>query len=160
MNGNAQLARQFAEGRERRVGCLVYDGSEQPLAFDLHDVGHFRRLHVFGACRLCFADEPHGGFDIGGGREPRAHLDHRGLEGGAHAAVPSPARRGSSLPARSSACSSSLPPTWVAPMKICGTVICPSARLIMASRPSQSPLTSISVKAAPFRFSRALAAWQ
>ena len=54
--------------------------------------------------------------------------------------APSPASSGSSLPARSSACSSSQPPTWVSPMKICGTVMPPLARSIISSRRSRSPL--------------------
>ena len=46
------------------------DGGEQPLALDLHDVGHLGRLHVIGAGRFRFADQAHGGIEIGGGSRP------------------------------------------------------------------------------------------
>src|SRR5664279_5303750 len=161
MNVNLELARQLAQSGERGVGVFLHDGSEKPLALDLHDVGHFRRQHVFGAGRLRLADHARGVVDIGGGRKPRAHLDHRGFEGGGgHAEALSPASKGSSLPASSSACSSSLPPTCTLPIKICGTVMPPFARSIISSRRSQSRPRSISVNSAPLRFSKALAAWQ
>src|ERR1017187_5282451 len=132
MEVNSELARQLAQGRQRGVGAFLPDVGESPLALDLHDVGHFRRQHVIGAGRLRLADHAYGGIDIGGGRQARTHLDHRGLEGyGGPAEALSPASRGSSLPASSSARSSSLPPTCTLPLKICGTVMPPFARSII-----------------------------
>jgi len=45
-------------------------------------------------------------------------------------------------------------------MKICGTVMRPLARATISLRPLGSPLTSISVNAAPLRDNSRLAAWQ
>src|SRR5665213_144394 len=162
MNEDAVVARQFAEGGERGVDIFFLDGGKQPLALDFHDVGHFGRLHIVGAGGLRFADQARRLVEIGRRIEPRAHLNHRGFESrgrAAHVDCPSPAKSGSSLPARSIACRSSQPPTWTLPIKICGTVIAFGARFNMACR-SALPDTSISLKSTPLRFSKALAAWQ
>jgi hypothetical protein len=45
-------------------------------------------------------------------------------------------------------------------MKICGTVVRPPARALMALRLCESPATSISSKAAPFCVNSLLAAMQ
>ena len=66
---DAELARQFAQCGQRVVGVLVDDSGEQPLALDLHDVGHLGRLHIVGAGGLGFADQTHGGIEIGRRRE-------------------------------------------------------------------------------------------
>jgi hypothetical protein len=50
--------------------------------------------------------------------------------------------------------------TWIGPMNICGTVMCPWARATICSRLLASRLTSISVNATPFRDSSFFAAVQ
>ena len=86
MDVERKLARELAQARERRVGVFFDDDIEQLRALGRQDVGHLRCLHVVGAGRLGFADQARGLIDIGARRQPRAHLDHRGLEGAvAHA---------------------------------------------------------------------------
>ena len=64
---------------------------------------------------------------------------------------------GPSLPSRSRRSSSSQPPTWVSPMKICGTEVRPPARLIDSARSGVPCGASISRKATPLLCSRATA---
>src|SRR5262245_29266614 len=161
MNVDAKLARQFTQPCERGIRLFGDDCAEEMFAFGRQDVRHFRSEHVLGSGRLCLADETHGVVDVGGRLEARPHLNHCGLEGAsAHGDASPPASMGSTLPARSSACSSSLPPTCTVPIKICGTVIRPFARWIISSRCSQSRPMSISLKVTPLRVSKALAALQ
>src|SRR3974377_820506 len=156
---SAELARHLAEGGERRVGVLFHDVGKKPLTPGLQQVGHLRRLHIIGSGRSGFASQEHGRVHVRRGRAPGAPLDYRRLEG-RHTAALSLVSNASRLPARSSACRSSLPPTCTSPMKICGTVILPFARSIISSLRSQSRSISISVNSTPFRFSNALAEWQ
>src|SRR5262245_22864446 len=129
MNKNAKSARELAQSRKRGVRLFIDDCREKLLACSGQDVRHFGRQYIGGTRRFRFPDEPHSVVEVDGWLEARAHLNHAGLKGaGAHGDASPPANSGSSLPARSSACSSSLPPTCNAPMKICGTVICPLAR--------------------------------
>src|SRR5262249_36620547 len=131
-----------------------------------HDVGHLGREHVISPAVLGLADHPGEGCEIAGRLAPRTHGDQADAESrlsgcGAHAVSSSrAASRASSRPAASSACRSSLPPTWVLPMKICGTVVRPLARSIIAVRSSGRPVTLISVNATPLWPSRVFAAWQ
>ena len=78
---DAELARKLAEGGEARVALFRHDRGEQPLALDLQDVGHLRRLHVVGAAVLGLLDQLHRGVEIGVRRQPRAHLHQAGGEG-------------------------------------------------------------------------------
>ena len=70
MHGDGELARQLAEGGKRSVALLLDDRGEQLLALGSQDVGHFRRLHVFGAGGFRLADHARGGLDIGARRQP------------------------------------------------------------------------------------------
>src|SRR5271154_5595171 len=79
--------------------------------------------------------------DIGLDLRAGGQLHTGGLENLAHAPRPSSA---SSLPARSSAASSSEPPTCLPSMKICGTVWRPPERATISSRLAVSAMTSIS----------------
>src|SRR5262245_34186526 len=165
MQPDAERARKLAHTSEARIVLLRYDRCQHPLAPDVHEIGHLRRLHIIGAGRLGFADQLDGGVEIGGRREARAHLHEADGEGRGCAhdppcVMPSAASRASSSPARFSACNSSEPPTCVSPMKICGTVMRPLVRSIILPRPSELPLTSISTNGIPLRVSSALAEWQ
>src|SRR5262245_27261324 len=129
VNKNAKSAREFAQSRERGVRLFIDDYREKLLTSGGQNVRHFGRQYIGGTRTFRFPDEPHSVVEVGGWLEARAHLNHGGLKGaGAHRDASPPANSRSSLPARSSACSSLLPPTCNAPMKICGTVICPLAR--------------------------------
>src|SRR3974390_1068578 len=130
------------------------------LALGGEHVGHLRRLHVASTVYLGLLDQPRSRVHVRGRREASTHLDHRRLEPRGtlgHGAAPSAASSGSSLPSCSSAWRSSQPPTWVAPMKICGTVMRPFARSTISLLRSQSRPTSNSVNSTPLRFNRALA---
>src|SRR6185312_12537808 len=146
MNMDPKLARKLTQRRKRGIQLLFDDCGKQLLALCGENVGHLGRENIVGTRRFRFTDKTNGGIDIRAGIKTRAHLDHRRLEcAGAHGAALPPASNGSSLPSRSSACSSSLPPTWTVPMKICGTVMRPFALRTISSRRSQSRLTSISL---------------
>src|SRR6516165_3441591 len=133
MDIDAELARKFAKASERGVFLLGHNGVEQALAPDIHHVGHFRRLRVIRAGTRSLLDERRGGVEISGRGNARAHRNegcpkgccraHAGaLNSVAAGRMPSAWKSESRLPARSSAQSSSAPPTWVWPTKICGTV--------------------------------------
>src|SRR5262249_23314080 len=148
-----ELAGKLAEHCETGVILFRHDRSQELLAVDLHDVGHLGGHHIVGATRLGFADQLGGGVEISLRRPAGAHLNEAGAEGrllsgrSGHAVCPvaaGTASSGSSLPASSSAYRSSQPPTWVAPMKICGTVVRPLARSVIFARSARSPDTSIS----------------
>src|SRR5262249_4007840 len=172
MQEDAELSRKLAKGGKGNVFLLGRDRREQPLALDLQDVGHLGCEHVVGAGARGFLDQPHRRVEISLRRQARAHLHQTCGEGRslacAHAdgLLPAPAgasprpSSGSSLPAWSSAAESSYPPTWVEPMKICGTVMRPFARATISLRPFGSLLTSISVNSTPLRVNNRLAAWQ
>src|SRR5262245_18885307 len=167
MHENAALTRQLAQGGKSGVALLRRDRGKQPLALDLQDVGHFRGEDIFGAAVLGLGDQSRGSVAVDLGGKPRSHLHEAGDEGGrrTHALGPPAAlngwsSNGSSRPSRSSAERSSKPPTWIDPMKICGTVMRPFARATISLRRLVSPLTSISVNSTPLRDSSRLAAWQ
>src|SRR5262249_14830759 len=150
MDIDAKFARHFAQSRERSVHFFFDDNSQKLLTLGGQDIGHLGGEHIGSSGCFRLADHAYRIVNIGAGRKAGAHLDHRRLEtAGTHADAPSdalwPASNESSLPARSSACSSSLPPTCVVPMKICGTVMRPFARSIISCRRLMSPLTSISL---------------
>src|SRR4051812_35303709 len=157
--------RQLAECRNARITFLRRRCGQHQVALVGDDIGHLRRLHVVGTGGLRLADQLRGGIEVGGGHKTRAHLHQANRKSSTHACVsgpaaswasPSRASSGSSLPSRSSMCSSSLPPMAVPSMKICGTVY-PPERSIILRRPSGSPLTLISVKLTPLRVNSALA---
>ena len=56
---------QLPQAREGAVVLLRHDRGEQPLAPQIDDVGHLRRLHIVGAGGLRLTDQPHGGLEIG-----------------------------------------------------------------------------------------------
>ena len=80
MDVDAERAREFAEGRERRVVLLRHDGGEQLLARALHDVGHLGRLHIVGAAGLGLADHLRGRVHVTAGVRAGAHLDQADAE--------------------------------------------------------------------------------
>src|SRR5690606_28926536 len=84
--------------------------------------------------------------DVGADLATGGELDAGGLEPPAHAAVP---RSGSSLPALSSAWSSSEPPTCWPLIQICGTVDLPFASAFISARLAGLKVTSISSKVTP-----------
>src|SRR5690606_11107770 len=116
---DAQFPGQRAEGGERAVVLLASDGGEQDLAVELHDRGLLGRLDVVGALAGGVADQRRGVFDVGvvGARGLKLDAGRGEAWRGRHAV----SRRASSRPSRSSAWSSSEPPTWSSSMKICGT---------------------------------------
>src|SRR5262245_14484239 len=129
MHIDAELARDLAQCCQRCISLFVDCRREKLFAIGGQDVCHFGRKYIFGTCRFCVADVADGELNIGAGLETRAHLDHGCFKrAAAHDnALPS-ANCEASLPARSRAWSSSLPPTCVVPIKICGTVMRPFAR--------------------------------
>src|SRR5262249_50287527 len=145
-----------------RVLLFRHQGGEQALAVDLHHVGHFRREDVVGAALLGLLELLRERGEIVARHAAGAHRDQSDTERGSrrirHAVSAGAARSASRRPAASSARSSSLPPTWVMPMKICGTVLRPLARWIISARRSGLPVMSISVKTTPLRVSSSLAA--
>ncbi len=129
MHVNAELTRNLTQRRQRCIGPFFDDHCEKLFTIGGQDVCHFGSEHIFGAGRFCVADVADSGIDIDARLETRAHLDHGCFESAAvHGEALPLANSGSSLPARSSVCSSSLPPTCVVPIKICGTVMRPLAR--------------------------------
>ena len=165
MKIDAEGAGKIAKGGKRGVFLLGQEVGEQRLPIDLHDVGHLRSLHIGGAALFGLLDQLGGGAadclaDAAPsawqrGRREMAQLCSVGpLMPIAPPAQPA-ARRGAHPPRAHSR--SSQPPTWIAPMKICGTVVRPLARLIISARSSGLPVVSISMKATPLRSSKSLA---
>ncbi len=95
-------ARQLAQAGQAGILFFRHDRGEQPVALDLHDVGHFGGEHVIGAAVFGFLDQAHGRIEIGLRREPRPHLNQADREPHAGCSWPL-ASRGSSLPSASSA---------------------------------------------------------
>src|SRR5262249_46427711 len=106
------------------------------------------------AIRRGVTDRGRGRLDIGPDLIARTHLDECDPH---HRASPSSL---SSLPERLSETRSSQPPTWVSPMKTCGTVRRPPARAVISLRSSVLPPTSISRKLTPLLFRISLALTQ
>src|ERR1700733_10686667 len=113
MEMNLQLRRQRAIGFERKIIFLNRQMFEQRFAIKLHHVAHLGGEHIIGALRGRFTDQLGSLLEVGLGQWPGAHRPHGGGKGevGAHELAFSPASNESSLPARSSAYSSSQPPT-------------------------------------------------
>src|SRR5580693_993898 len=162
MEMNLQLDRQRAIGLERKIVFLAGEMLEQRLAIKLHHVAHLGGENIIGALRSRFTDQLGSLFEARPGQETGAHLHHGRGEGEVitHEMAFSPASNESSLPARSSAYSSSQPPTWVSPMKICGKVEPAPARSHICCRNVGSVATSNSVNVACLRVSSDLAALQ
>ncbi len=144
MEPDAKLLRQ--PRKTRNAGIVLFRGHNgaQALAVRLKNIGHLGREHILRALGCGVPDHGTGITQVPRHVDARTHLDEGCLE--THVAI----RSGSSPPRRSSSCSSSLPPTWVSPMKICGTLRRPLVRSIMRCRAAGSPLTSISSKLNPF----------
>ena len=66
MQDNAQFAGEFGKRRDRRVACLRTDRRLQRRPVALHDIGHFRRLHIMRAGRRRFAHQRVDAGDIAG----------------------------------------------------------------------------------------------
>src|SRR3954447_12423978 len=135
---------------------------EQRLAVKLHHVAHLGREHIIGALRGGLPDQLGSLLETWTGQKAGAHLHHCSseCEVSGHGWAFSPASRESSLPSRSSAYSSSQPPTWISPIKICGNVEPTPARSHICWRSVGSLATSYSVNAACLRVSKDFAAEQ
>src|SRR4051812_28708184 len=103
---------------------------EQRLAVKLHHIAHLWREYIVSALAGGLPNQPYALLEAWLRQESGAHLHHGGGEAevSGHDFAFSPARSESSLPSRSSAYSSSQPPIWVSPIKICGNVAPTPAR--------------------------------
>jgi hypothetical protein len=81
MDVDRKLARDLAQGRQRRIVVVAHDIGQQAVALAFKHVGHFRRLHVIGAGVLGMVDRRQHGIEIGLWVETRAHGDQADFEG-------------------------------------------------------------------------------
>src|SRR6185295_4574629 len=143
MQPNSKVARERLGPGEQCALAFALGRGEHELRFELHDPGVLRRLHILRAAFGCAPDQGFGLVEIWRDCPARAELHQPGTKAslplathGSEASASSPkadvssmlASQSLSLPSRSSAASSSWPPTWRPWMKICGTVRRPPAR--------------------------------
>src|SRR5690606_4600409 len=141
-----------------RIVLFALDARRQVLARAYENACHLGRLDIDGTLSGCFPDKLLENCGISVGVYARAHLNGGNTQLAHRASCGlSPASRASSLPARSSACRSSEPPTCVSPMNICGKVERPLARWIISRRSSGEKLASCSVYSTPLRSRRRFA---
>ena len=133
--------RRLAARGEHRVFLLAAQIWPPPARIAIEQARHFRREQHRRAARGRLADRVHQRRGVGLGVDAGVRLEQR-----------DPVMRASnssSLPSRSSATSSLQPPTCRPSMKICGTVVRPSARWIISCFASPPKSTEISRYSTP-----------